>query len=116
MLNPTSNFSENDQIPYIPKDYNANNQSIVHVEVPSLITTLRESAFSNCSKMETITLPKKLNVIVSGSCFKDCSNLNMIEIPNSVHFIGSAAFANCTNLRHIDLSENFRSIPYKMFF
>lgn len=57
-------------------------------------------AFSNCSSLHTITLPRNLSIILSNA-FDNCTSLNNIILPNTVKYIGSYAFNNCTGLTEI---------------
>ena len=51
-------------------------------------------AFSNCLKLQTLTLGEKITVI--GECaFEECKKLSFVEIPKSVQEIGASAFYAC---------------------
>ncbi len=65
--------------------------SIEEIIIPDGITTIEESTFSGCSKLERITFPESLQII-KHSAFSNCRSLKSISIPKSVEFIFQYAF------------------------
>ena len=65
------------------------------------MTSIGESAFSDCSGLTSVTIGDSVTSIGS-SAFSDCSGLTSVTIPNSVTSIGSSAFENCHFIK-----ENF---------
>ncbi len=61
---------------------------------------IQSSAFSGCSKLETLVLPDGLKTIDSGA-FYGCKSLKTINIPASVTSIGSGAFTDTDSLTAI---------------
>ena len=59
------------------------------------VTSIGQSAFNSCSKLETITLPSTLTSIGDWA-FQDCRSLVSFSLPGSVTTISSAAFYNCS--------------------
>ena len=64
------------------------------------------SAFSGCTRLESITLPNKLTIIGPG-VFRGCTNLTSIVIPSKVRLLGCEAFKDCANLKSI-IIENVK--------
>ena len=58
-------------------------------------TNLKEIDLSKCEKLETI----------EESAFKNCTNLETVILPSSLKTIGKAAFVECIKLKEIDLSK-----------
>ena len=56
-----------------------------------------QGAFSDCSKLTSITLHENL-LQISAYAFDGCGSLSNIVIPESVTYIGNYAFRNCNNL------------------
>lgn len=66
-------------------------------------------AFSNCSKLESISLPNDLLSINDGT-FSGCSGLTNITIPESVTTIDHYAFKNCTSLSSITIPDSVEEL------
>ena len=77
-------------------------QGCNNTKIPSSVTSIRSSAFYNCSGLTTITIPS-LVTSIGAYTFYGCNNLTSIYIPESVEYIDNTAFNSCTNLRTIDI-------------
>ena len=64
------------------------------------VTSIGDSAFSDCDSLTSITIPEGITSIGWGA-FYDCSSLTVITIWNSVTRIEGEAFAYCTRLGDI---------------
>ena len=62
-----------------------------------------DSTFSNCRKLESVTLPKTTSVI-GNYAFYNCEKLEEIDLSN-IQLIKEHTFENCFKLRKIDLSS-----------
>lgn len=58
------------------------------------VTIIGGSAFYNCSKLKSITIPKSVTFI-GGGAFYNCGSLTKIIIPSSVTEISNQAFFGC---------------------
>lgn len=68
-------------------------------------------AFSGCTNLKIVHLPKNINTIpsssssmmkvISESTFCNCNTLETIYLPNSIKEIGINAFAGCSSLKYI---------------
>jgi len=69
------------------------NQAFItgNLVLPSSIKTIEKDAFTNCSRLTSITLNEGLETLGEG-VFKSCTALTSINIPNSVKTIGEQAF------------------------
>ena len=75
----------------------ASNKLIVgcqNTKIPSGVTSIGQSAFSDCSGLTSITIPNSVTSI-GIEAFSYCSGLTSITIPNSVMSIGNYAFYFC---------------------
>ena len=74
--------------------------NVVHVNLPSTLTTIGESAFAYCTCLAALTIPYGVTTI-NNSAFLYCDGLPSIIIPASVTSIGSDAFYGCTNISEV---------------
>lgn len=77
------------------------------------VTSIGESAFSDCSSLTSINLPKGVTSI-GESAFYGCISLTNISLPDGVTSIGDNAFAQCA-LISIILPEKLTSIGMATF-
>ena len=73
------------------------------------VTSIGNSAFRDCNKLSSITIPDGVTSIGS-SAFSGCSSLSSITIPEGVTSIGNWAFEYCSSLTSIDLTAGVTSI------
>ena len=78
------------------------------------VTSIRSSAFYNCSRLTSITIPESVTTIGDGA-FNDCSSLTSITIPEGVTGIREGAFYRCSSLTSITLPEGVTEIGYRAF-
>lgn len=71
--------------------------TIVYSGTTYTVTSIRSSAFKNCTGITSISLPSTLATI-GFSSFQGCTGLSTIAIPASVTSIDGSAFKNCTGL------------------
>ncbi|MCQ2471537.1 MAG: leucine-rich repeat domain-containing protein [Clostridia bacterium] len=74
------------------------------VVIPDGVTGIK-GAFSNCSSITSVTIPKTVTNIGAKS-FENCESLTSVVIPCSVKSIGDYAFENCVSLSSITISGN----------
>ena len=87
---------------------------IQSIELKGNINTIGHGAFLYCSGLSEITLPEGLTNI-SQSAFNSCKNLTTITIPSTVTDIDSSAFADCVKLQSIQLPNNLIRIDKSVF-
>lgn len=78
------------------------------------VTEIGYSAFSDCTTLATISIPKSVSVIEDHG-FQGCSGLTDITIPESVTVIESGAFAECKSLTTITLPNGIKLIDTDTF-
>ncbi|MDA7681689.1 leucine-rich repeat domain-containing protein [Verrucomicrobiales bacterium] len=64
------------------------------------VTSIGTSAFHNCTRLTSITIPDSVTSIGLVAFFK-CTTLTSITIPDSVISIGDFTFRDCTNMTAI---------------
>ena len=85
------------------------------LDVPAGVTTIRDSAFSGCSKLTAVTLPGTVTTIQSGA-FSGCSGLATLVIPGGVTRIESYSFSGCAKLSTITIPPTVTGIDSRAFF
>jgi len=84
------------------------------VAIPSVyngvpVTSIGDSAFTDCLLLTSIHIPESVIAIGDGA-FSHCMSLSNIVIPQSVTSIGDVAFSNCINLQNIVIPHGVSSI------
>lgn len=69
------------------------------------VTEIGDSAFSECSLLESIIIPQSVTEI-GDFAFSGCSSLKSIVIPTSVTEIGDLAFSGCSSLKSITIPKS----------
>lgn len=98
--------------------YNAQYTS-KEVTIPSKVngysvTSIGNSAFSQCYNLPTVNIPNSVTSI-GDDAFYHCEKLVSITIPSSVTSIGSYAFTACKSLTSVIISDNLTSISNYTF-
>ena len=77
------------------------------VTLPTTLTTIKGSAFKECSSLKEIILHEGITA-VGYWCFEGCTSLTSVTIPASLTTdeIGNATFAGCTALQEILVAED----------
>ena len=88
---------------------------LTDITIPDSVTSIGCEAFYNCSSLTNITIPDGVTSIEYGT-FYDCSSLTNITIPDSVTSIGCEAFYNCSSLTNITIPDGVTSIESETFY
>ena len=83
--------------------------SLTAITIPNSVTSIGENAFQGCSKLIAITIPNSVTSI-GGSAFRGCSKLTAVTIGNSVTSIGEYAFQGCSKLTSITIPNSMTNI------
>ena len=89
-------------------EYTFNNTDINEVEY-SNVTSIGNSAFTYCSRLESIIIPNTVTSIGSNA-FSGCTSLSSVYIGNGVKSIGFSAFTNCTSLTSVNIGSGVTTI------
>ncbi len=108
--------------------------SLKSFSLPSEMYSLSKGVFKNCSSLESIVIPDDV-VQIEEEAFYGCTSLKSVNIPVGINSIKNSAFAgckalesvvfdsqktisfgnrifeDCSNLKHVKLSENIKTIP-----
>lgn len=80
------------------------NNIVTKVIIPNTVTTIGDSAFKFCSKLESFNWPTQLEYI-GKNAFHTCTSLPKMTIPNTVTKMHTSSFANIQDI-YIDNYEN----------
>lgn len=73
---------------------------LTSITIPDSVISIDDYAFTQCTSLASITIPDSVTSIGHGA-FQNCYSLTSITIPDSVTSIGEYAFSNCDNLTDI---------------
>lgn len=93
----------------------SNCMNLTSITIPNSVTFIGSGAFLNCSSLTSITIPNSITSIEDVT-FMYCSGLTSITIPNSVTSIGGSAFMGCSNLTSITIPNSVTSIGSMAFY
>ena len=88
--------------------------SLKSITIPSSVTTIGNRAFSDCTSLTSITISTGVTAIGS-EAFSRCTSLKSITIPSGVTTIGESTFSRCTSLKSITIPSSVTTIEYGVF-
>lgn len=82
----------------------------------SMLETIEKAAFSDCTSLRSIHIPRNLNTI-GKRAFKNCGNLEYVDMRNAFKLaeIGDEAFFECMALPRLEISINLEKIGISAF-
>ncbi|MBR1750301.1 MAG: leucine-rich repeat domain-containing protein, partial [Ruminococcus sp.] len=84
------------------------------ITMPNSVTSIGNSAFSDCENLTSITIPNSVTSIGDWA-FDGCTSLESITIPDSVTSIGGYTFYGCESLKNVMIPKIVKSIGNKAF-
>ena len=82
--------------------------------ISNSVTSIGQSAFSNCSGLTSIEIPNSVTSIGAGA-FYGCEALVYVKIPEDITIIESETFCHCESLVSIDIPDNVTRIYESAF-
>ena len=96
------------------RPYGYNFSAITSAEIGSCVTSIGESAFTDCKSLSSITLPDTVTSI-GRDAFYYCSGLTSIDFPDNLVTINNRAFNSCSGLTSIDFPDSLTTISQYAF-
>lgn len=133
ILSETDNTLEVTYLDYYSGDYEGDiaiPSEVDYLNSTYTVTAIGEAAFSTCSNLNSITLPKTLLTIginlssitlpaslttIDNYTFSSCSKLSSVTLPEALTTIGFGAFSYCSNLTSISIPESTTTIGGSAF-
>lgn len=75
------------------------------LRIPAKVRTINNYAFASCGIETVIFEDGSLCQKIGDAVFANCVNLKNINIPESVKTLGNCVFVNCMSLENLDLSQ-----------
>ena len=89
-------------------------ERIIYNSTTYKVTTIGDSAFSDCDNLTSVTIPNGVTTI-EGYAFSYCTGLTSVTIGNSVTTIGKNAFYNCNGLTSVTIPSSVTTIGENAF-
>lgn len=83
-------------------------------DIPDTVFLIGAMAFSNCTALYDITLPKDLQTIGDGA-FMNCTAIQRMILPENLRRIGMMAFSNCQSLSEVIVPSGVQTLPDSAF-
>ena len=108
--NPNGCLEIYSTLPEIPANTFSGNTAIISsMTLPHCVTSISNSAFSDCTNLTNINLSRNLTNI-SGGAFYKCKSLTSIDFPNGLTTIGNSAFEYCEKLKSVNFPNSLTTI------
>jgi hypothetical protein len=97
-------FESNCKVSILGESAFQNCSSLQSICIPSSIETISKSCFGGCTKLSSFKFETGSRISwIERSAFSDCSSLTSISIPASIQTISGSCFSNCQHLGLIEL-------------
>ena len=79
----------------------------ISFQEPLILTTIKGSAFSDCKKLKSISIPSSVQIINIGA-FQNCSSLISVSFqePSNLNAIYGGVFYECSKLKSLTILSN----------
>ncbi len=96
------------------KNVNFGSTKITSISLPTSLTEIQESAFSDCDVLASISLPDSI-LSIGEKAFNNCSKLGNVTIPSNVKEIDDNAFAGCAAFTNVFIPSNIENLGEGVF-
>ena len=89
--------------------------SLESVEFKGDDAIINGAAFSGCTNLKKIVLPKKLKFLDDASAFQNCRKLEEVEMPDTVERIYNGTFLSCHGLKRVKIGKHVSFMGQRVF-
>jgi hypothetical protein len=87
---------------------------LTDISIPSLVNSIGNYAFVGCNKLTSIVIPSMVSIIEDWT-FYSCTSLTSVTIPSSVKEIRAGAFYYCSGLKTVEIPSLVTTIGESAF-
>lgn len=91
------------------------NTKLRSVIIPDSVLTIEDYAFSECSRLASISIPTNNITVLNRHVFSYCTGLTSIDIPSGITTIKYNVFRGCTSLESVTIPDSVRTIEEYSF-
>lgn len=84
------------------------------VSIPNTVVSIGKQAFTMCMNLSSVNFPSSLQTI-DDYAFLYCIRLTKAVLPESLTSLGIGAFSTCANLESVTVSDNLTVLPNYLF-
>ena len=93
----------------------SSNKNITSVTIPDSVTAILDDAFDGCTSLQSVLFGENSKLMsIAGGAFAQCENLKELELPNGLTTIGSGAFFK-SGLTSITIPVSVKTIADQAF-
>ncbi len=109
------NFEPNAVLSSVVESAFSNCTSLESIDLPASVRSIGSYAFEGCRGLKSITLPDSVKQFGKERMFKGCYLLQSVELPKGVTEIGRETFQDCWSLASASLPEGVKTIKEDAF-
>ena len=113
-LHSNALYAGNDKNPYVVL-VQAVSKDITSCSIHPDTKVIYTNAFSGCSQLESITIPRG-SVSINYQAFYACYSLTEITLPITVKYVGDYAFSCCEGLKKIEIQNGDTELGQTVFY
>ena len=83
------------------------------IDLPSALTSIGQSAFGSCSKLETLNLPNLKSIAKEG--FQYCQMIKRLILPEGFTTLREQAFKYCVKIEYVLIPSTIERIDSEVF-
>ncbi|MBE6703331.1 MAG: leucine-rich repeat domain-containing protein [Ruminococcaceae bacterium] len=94
-----------------------NNDALTSISIPTSVSFIGDSAFADCALLETVSFgsTQENDIEIGQSAFNNCTELQSISLPHGTRWIKTKAFFGCTSLATVSLPQTVQEIGESAF-